>query len=103
MPPQVQLVPGQKYDVIHFIRESFIKDHQPDAYFEISDPWLASLPKGDTMGPESQPYHPWQDMDYGNWLIHCYELADRDDSTKNDIRWPCASTKRRLLIGQFCL
>jgi hypothetical protein len=82
MPPQHQLVPGQKYDVIHFIRESFIKDQQPEAYFEITDTWLAGLPQGDTLGPKGETYHPWKDMDYGNWLIHCYELADRNDPPK---------------------
>ncbi|MBK8501598.1 MAG: c-type cytochrome [Saprospiraceae bacterium] len=82
MPPQVQLVPSEKYDVIHFIRETFIKELRPVDYFEVSDPWLANLPKGDTLGPASQPYHPWQDMNYGNWLMRCYELADHDAPPK---------------------
>lgn len=30
MPPQVRLTPREKYDVIHFIREEFLKKHNPD-------------------------------------------------------------------------
>lgn len=76
MPPQVHLSPREKYDVIHFVRENFIRDKYPDAYFEVDESWLSNLPSGDTIGPEPKPYHPWEDMDYGNWLIHCYEVAD---------------------------
>lgn len=79
MPPQVQLSPQEKYEVIHFIREEFIKEHNPDQYFEVTDAWLASLPKGDTIGPDPQPYQPWAEMDYGNFLMYTYELADSKD------------------------
>ncbi|MCB0687847.1 MAG: c-type cytochrome [Saprospiraceae bacterium] len=82
MPPQVQLVPQQKYDVIHFIREYFIKDQNPGAYFSVTENWLQSLPQGDVPGPDPKPYHPWEDMDYGNWLIHCYEIADDNTPAK---------------------
>lgn len=79
MPPQVRLTPREKYEVIHFIREEFLKEHNPDQYFEITDDWVASLPKGDTLGPDPQPYQPWAEMDYGDFLIHTYELANTDD------------------------
>lgn len=82
MPPQVQLVAQQKYDVIHFLREYFIKSQNPKTYFTVSEQWLESLPEGDTLGPDPKPYHPWMDMDYGNWLIHCYEIADDGDPPK---------------------
>lgn len=79
MPPQLRLTPQEKYEVIHFIREEFLKEHNPDQYFEITDEWLAGLPKGDTLGPDPQPYQPWAEMDYGNFLIHTYELANSGD------------------------
>lgn len=83
MPPQTTLVPRQKYDVIHFIRERFIRPLKPDHYFEIGDNWLADLPPGNQQGPDPKPYHPWKDMDYGNWFIHCYEVAGQDAPPKH--------------------
>jgi len=79
MPPQVGLSPREKYDVIHFIREEFIKEKNPDQYFEITDDWVASLPPGDTLGPDPQPYRPWAEMDYGDFLMRTYDLANSDD------------------------
>ena len=82
MPPQVHLSPLEKYDVIHFIREEFIKEYQSESYTEITAEYLAQLPKGDTIGPPPKDYHPWSDMDYGNFLVQCYEIADDNDSQK---------------------
>lgn len=82
MPPQPHLSPSQKYDVIAFIREELIKPTNPDEYDEVDAGYLASLPDGDSLGPEPQPYHPWADLDYGNWFIHCYEMADSNDPPK---------------------
>ena len=79
MPPQVRLTPREKYDVLQFIREEFIREHNPDQYFEITDTWLGGLPHGDTLGPDPQPYRPWAEMDYGDFLIRTYELANSDD------------------------
>jgi len=79
MPPQVRLTPREKYEVIHFIREEFLKENNPDQYFEITQDWIKSLPEGDTLGPDPQPYQPWAEMDYGDFLIHTYELANSDD------------------------
>lgn len=79
MPPQVRLTPREKYEVIHFIREEYMKELNPDQYFEITEDWLAALPKGDTIGPDPQPYQPWAEMDYGDFLINTYELANTGD------------------------
>ena len=46
MLPQVWMSPQQKYDVIHYIRESILKEHNPDQYFEVTPDYLASLPRG---------------------------------------------------------
>ena len=82
MPPQVRLTPREKYEVIHFIREEFLKEHNPDQYFEITEEWIDSLPRGDTLGPDPQTYQPWAEMDYGDFLIRTYELANSDDPPK---------------------
>ena len=82
MPPQVRLTPREKYEVIHFIREEFLKEHNPEQYFEITQVWIDSLPPGDTLGPDPQPYHPWAEMDYGDFLIHTYEFANSGDPPK---------------------
>jgi cytochrome c5 len=76
MPPQVEMTPQEKYDVIHYIREEFIRKENPTQYYRFGKDYLASLPKGTATGPESKPYHPWKDQDYGNFFINTYEIAD---------------------------
>lgn len=76
MAPQVRLTPQEKYEVIHFIREEYIKEYNPDRYFEVDQAYMDSLPKGDSKGPEPKEYQPWAEMDYGDFYIHSYELAD---------------------------
>ena len=76
MAPQVRLTPQEKYEVIHFIREEFMRDHNPDQFQEITEEYQAALPKGDSKGPEPKEYKPWAEMDYGDFYIHTYELAD---------------------------
>ncbi len=82
MPPQVRLTPREKYDVIHFIREEFLKARNPAQYVAVTDAYLAGLPAGDGLGPEPQPYRPWVEMDYGDFLIHTYELANSGDAPR---------------------
>ena len=53
MNAQRWMVPEQKYDVIHFIREAFIKEHNPSEYFPVDEAYLAGLPKGNTRGPKT--------------------------------------------------
>ena len=76
MPPQVNLTPQEKYDVILYIREMFVRPLNKEQYFKVSADYLAQLPKGTTTGPAVKPYQPWADMDYGNFFINTYELAD---------------------------
>jgi cytochrome c5 len=78
MPPQMRLTPQEKYEVIHFIREEFIKENNPAQYVEVTDEYLQSLPKGNTFGPEPKPYQPWAEMDYGDFFIHTYDLSNTD-------------------------
>jgi cytochrome c5 len=76
MPPQVVLTPQEKYDVIHYIQKEFVSKNKSVVLPGISSRYLATLPKGKSRGPESKPYQPWADMDYGNFLINTYELVD---------------------------
>ena len=46
MPGNDWLRPEQRYDVIHYVREEFLRQRNPDQYFEVTDEWLAALPKG---------------------------------------------------------
>ncbi|HAV62751.1 MAG TPA: hypothetical protein DCY13_10330 [Verrucomicrobiales bacterium] len=46
MPAWPWLTPELRYDVIHYIREEFVKPHNPDAYFATTPEYLAGLPKG---------------------------------------------------------
>ncbi len=76
MAPQVNLSPQEKYGVIHFIREEFMRDHNPNQFKKIDSLYLGSLPRGDSLGPDPQEYKPWAEMDYGNFLMYTYELSD---------------------------
>jgi putative heme-binding domain-containing protein len=76
MNPQRSLVPIEKHEVIHFIREHFLRNNNPSQYFEISDEYLASLPDGNTFGPEPRESRPWTDMDYGPSLNNTIEVGE---------------------------
>ncbi len=45
MPAQSWLSPKERYYVIQYIRETFMKKSNPSQYFKITDKYLASLPK----------------------------------------------------------
>src|SRR5262249_36793209 len=51
MTPQPALVPEEKYDVIHFIREMYFKKFNATQYVRADRAYLDRLPKGDTGGP----------------------------------------------------
>ncbi len=82
MPPQVSLTPREKYAVIGFIREEFLREHNPSQYFKVSRRWLRSLPIGDSLGPAPTRQRPWRAMDYGSFLMRTYEVADADAGPK---------------------
>ncbi len=76
MAPQVQLVPREKYDVIHYIREMFFAKSNPGAYTQVSDTYLGGLPAGTSTGPVPVKREPWREMDYGRFLVGTFEVAD---------------------------
>lgn len=75
MTPQTWMVPEQKYDVIHYIRETFLKDHNPTQYARIDATYLDRLPRGSSRGPKPSNIDPWVSMDYGPNLIATYEIG----------------------------
>jgi putative heme-binding domain-containing protein len=76
MTPQRMLVPQEKYDVIHYIREVFLKEHNPTQFAEVDQSYLDGLPEGDTRGPEPVLIRSWQEMNYGPNLMATYEIGD---------------------------
>ena len=75
MVPQPQYTTAQKYAVIHYIRETFLRPHNPS---ELKDADITSLPRGlarvevekvDTTLP------PYQRMELGNALFWTMEVA----------------------------
>ncbi|MFO0889448.1 MAG: DUF6797 domain-containing protein [Isosphaeraceae bacterium] len=80
MTPQTWMVPKQKYDVIHYIREAFLKPHNPGQYARIDPDYLARLPRGTGRGPDPVEIQPWVTMDYGPSLAATYEVSAGDRS-----------------------
>lgn len=74
MAPQTWMVPSQKYDVIHYLRETYLKNHNPTQYVAVDETYLTRLPRGDTRGPEPSTIVAWSAMDYGHNLTHTYEI-----------------------------
>ena len=75
MVPQGELVPRQKYDVIHYLRETFLKDANPSQYARVDRDYLARLPQGSSRGPEPPSEEPWAAMDYGPTLTATIEIG----------------------------
>lgn len=77
MTPQTWMVPRQKYDVIHHIREAYLRPHNPSQYVKVDDPYLDSLPQGSSRGPNPSKIEPWVSMDYGPSLMLTLEIGDK--------------------------
>lgn len=75
MAAQTGLVPRQKYDVIHYIRETYLKPHNPTQYVAADAKYLAALPKGTSRGPTPPDGEPWRRMDYGPTLTGTFEVS----------------------------
>ncbi|MEM7314573.1 MAG: DUF6797 domain-containing protein, partial [Planctomycetota bacterium] len=75
MVAQRWMVPQQKYDVIHYIREEYFKRRNKELHTKTDEAYLASLPKGNQRGPEPIAVEPYITMDYGPSLNHTYEIT----------------------------
>ena len=53
MAAQTWMVPRQKYDVIHYIREAYLKAAGPGRYAAVDRAYLDRLPKGTDAGPRA--------------------------------------------------
>ena len=76
MVAQTWMVPSQKYDVIHFIREAYLKEHNPSQYFDVDEAYLAHLPEGSQRGPQPSNTTEWLQMDYGPNQMMTLEVGD---------------------------
>ena len=76
MVAQTWMVPTQKYDVIHYIREAYLRDANPSQHFAMDQAYLDRLPKGDTRGPAPSNIVPWEQMDYGPNLVMTLEIGN---------------------------
>lgn len=101
MPAQVNLTPVEKYDIINYLREEFLKDSNASQYLEIDSAYLASLPTGTNTGPEPKEFKPWAEMDYGNFLINTYELAGLNAAPRERSSGPAPLPDENLLNSNF--
>src|SRR5439155_18373657 len=75
MAAQSALVPRQKYDVIHYVRETYLKSSNPTQYTIADAAYLAKLPKGTSRGPKPPEGEPWRKADYGQYLTGTFEIG----------------------------
>ena len=78
MVPQPQYTTAQKYSVIQYIRETFLRPHNPSQFTEITREYLSSLPKGLAKAEaerEDRSLPPYQRMELGPALFWTYEIA----------------------------
>jgi mono/diheme cytochrome c family protein/type 1 glutamine amidotransferase len=82
MPAFPFLTVQQRYDVIHYLREALVKPTNQNQYFEVTDTYLESLPKGKSvtgkMTEEMLDYAKgpkYLRMDFGPMLDWTYQVA----------------------------
>ncbi len=77
MTPQTWMVPQQKYEVIHYLREAYLKPFNPSQYTRVDDLYLQGLPRGKSRGPKPSTIEPWVNMDYGPSMMATIEVGDK--------------------------
>ena len=78
MVPQPQYTTAQKYAVIQYIRETFLRPHNRGQFAEITPAYLASLPKGLVRAEaetEDRSLPQYKRMDLGPALFWTYQVA----------------------------
>ncbi|MGC6458081.1 MAG: DUF6797 domain-containing protein [Akkermansiaceae bacterium] len=77
MMPMPQFTTRQKYDVIHYIREEYLKKQNPSQLSKVDESYLASLPRGISQIEEKESRKkvpPYKQMDFGNVLFGTYQI-----------------------------
>ncbi|MCC7376204.1 MAG: c-type cytochrome, partial [Verrucomicrobiales bacterium] len=78
MVPQGQYTTAQKYAVIQYIRETFLRPHNRSQFSDVTPPYLASLPRGlvrEMAEVEDTSLPQYQRMELGNALFWTLEVA----------------------------
>lgn len=65
MPQQQWMTPAQRYEVVHYIREAFLKPSNPAQYFKVDDAYLAKLPKPAPGAVAAAPAGGRRPLDFG--------------------------------------
>lgn len=65
MPSQTWMTPEQRYEVIQYIRETFLKTRNPTQYTPLTQPYLESLPKFDPARAEAAAQSKSRQRDFG--------------------------------------
>jgi mono/diheme cytochrome c family protein len=77
MTPQPQYTTEEKYSVIHYIRETYLRPHLPQAYTPVTRAYLDSLPIGRALGRPEVKHRSerlYEKMDFGSGLFWTYEV-----------------------------
>jgi len=88
MPAWTFLTPEQRYAVIHFVREEFLKPHNPETYVAVTDSYLAGLPAGTGRGALTEEMRAFQQgpgylrMDFGPALFWTLQVATNNIAYK---------------------
>jgi hypothetical protein len=78
MVPQPQYTTAQKYAVIQYIRETFLRAHNRSQFVEVTPAYVASLPRGLVRveaEKEDRSLPPYKRMDLGPALFWTYQVA----------------------------
>jgi glucose/arabinose dehydrogenase len=73
MLPQNQYTAQQKYDVIHYIQETYLKQNKSQ-YKKVNDSYLDKLPKSTGKEVVKKLGKPYLDMNYGPFLFWTYQV-----------------------------
>ncbi|MBM3846883.1 MAG: cytochrome C oxidase Cbb3 [Verrucomicrobia bacterium] len=77
MVPQGQYTTAQKYSVIQYIRETFLRPDNPSQYFKVTPEFISALPRGLARGEEEKADNslpPYERMELGNALFWTLQI-----------------------------
>lgn len=74
MPAHKMMSDREIYDVIHYLREHFVKPHNPSQYLKVDESYLADASKM-KLEVQQRKLPPWLMMDYGPTMSATYNLG----------------------------